>query len=353
MTIQDPAATARRVVAAALRAPSVYNTQPWRFAVHADGLDLLGDPTRRLPVLDPSGREYFVSLGAALFTARVAYAATDSVVAVHRFPRGERDDLVASVRVTGEPAGDEQARLALLEPEIARRSSNRRAFFPDPVPVDVRDDLVAAAAAEDAVLVPVTRDDDRAALARLVQHADRAQNADPSYRAELRRWTRHDPTARDGVSQLVVPAVDGHSGDEVPLRDFDTYGLGWLPSRTRSGRDQCLLLLTTQDDEPHAWLRAGEALQRVLLVLTRHGFAASLFSQPIEVDSVRDQLRGELGLLGHPQLLLRVGRAAATPSSLRRPLADVVVSTPRSAAHSAAHSDPPPAHRWAVSRENR
>lgn len=316
----------RRALAAATRAPSVYNTQPWRFRLRADGLDLLGDHTRRLGVLDPTGREYVVSLGAALFNARVSYAASGLTVDVERPLRDVDDDVVARIRFATRPPGDEDERLAALEPSVLRRQSNRRAFFPDPVPVDAVDDLVAAAAAEDALLVPVRQDDRRDALARLVQQADREQNADPAYRAELRRWTRNDPASADGITQLVVASVDGGSEDDVPLRDFDTYGLGWLPSRTHSDRHQCLLLLTSTGDTPEDWLRVGEALERVLLRLTHLGFAASLFSQPVEVPHVRERLRDELGLMTHPQLLLRVGRAALTPASLRRPVRDVLVT---------------------------
>ena len=326
-TATDVATWNRRAVAAATRAPSVYNTQPWRFRLHDDGLDLVGDPTRRLGVLDPSGREYLVSLGAALFNARVSYAASGLVVDVDRTVGTVDDAEIARIRFADRRPGAEEERLALLEPSVLRRQSCRRAFFPDPVGIDAVDDLVAAAAFEDALLVPVDREERRDALARLVQQADREQNADPAYRAELRRWTRNDPSSTDGVTQLVVPAVDGTSGDEVPLRDFDTYGLGWLPSRTHSDRNQCLLLISTRGDAARDWLRAGEALERVLLRLTHLGFSASLFSQPIEVTHVRERLRDELGMVTHPQILLRVGRAALTPASLRRPVRDVLVAT--------------------------
>jgi hypothetical protein len=89
--------------------------------------------------------------------------------------------------------------------------------------------------------------------------------------------------------------------------------------------DQTLLLVCTSGDSAADWARAGEALQRVLLEVTRQGFVASPLTQVIEVAWTRARLRVELGLSSYPQVLLRIGRAAATPTSRRRRLVDVLV----------------------------
>jgi hypothetical protein len=187
---------------------------------------------------------------------------------------------------------------------------------------------VAVAAAEGAQLVPVTRDDHRMMTASLSQQADRTQNADPAYRAELRRWTTDEADRRDGVPSLAVPHVDGTSGDDIPIRDFDTRGAGWLPVETHSHLRQCLLILGTAGDTRAEWLRAGEALERVLLEITRHGYVASPLTQVMEVPRTRSLLRQELGLRMQPHILLRVGRAPVGPASRRRRLVDVIMEQP-------------------------
>jgi len=207
---------------------------------------------------------------------------------------------------------------------IGLRQTNRRRFASGEVPPEVVDTLVSAAEREGAILDPVDLENDRMALARLVQRADSLEISDPAYRAELRAWTTTDPDRRDGVRALVVPHVDGTAGDEVPIRDFDSQGKGGLPAGTRSGRDQCLLILGTTTDRPEAWLRAGEALERVWLEATRAGYVASLFSQPVEVAAVRAQLRSDLRLSMQPHMVIRVGRAPVTPASRRRHVADVL-----------------------------
>ena len=316
----------RHALGRAVLAPSVHNTQPWRFVVSGGSVEVHADRGRRLRVLDPSGRQMLISCGCALFNARVGLAASGYEATVERFPEPDRRDLLARLTV-GEP-GNGWPLLAGLDAVIEFRQTNRRRFASDPVPPEVVDALISAAAAEGAQLYEITDSEQRYWVARLSQEADREQNADPAYRAELRAWTSDDPRRRDGVPSLAVPHVDAGAGDDIPIRDFDTRGVGWLPVATHSSVDQCLLLLGTLADRPEAWLRAGEALEHVLLEVTRQGYAASPLTQVVEIPATRERLRTELGLQMHPHILMRVGRAPKTPASRRRRLEDVVEETP-------------------------
>jgi hypothetical protein len=303
-------------------APSVHNTQPWRFVLGPRVMEIVADRSRQLAVLDPSGRQLSLSVGCALLNARVSLASAGRATKVFRLPDRHRPDVMARIEVGDIDRTDPS--LAALDPVLGLRQTNRRRFAEDPVPSGLVNTLVSAAAAESAVLHPVVEADDRQALARLSQKADREQITNPAYRAELRAWTSNDPERRDGVRAAVVPHVDGTAADEVPIRDFDSQGSGWLPAETRSSANQCLLVLGTISDGPEAWIRAGEALERVWLEITRAGFVASLFTQVIEVGSIRAQLRDELRLTMYPHVVLRVGRAPVTAASPRRHLSEVL-----------------------------
>jgi hypothetical protein len=315
----------RNAVDAAVRAPSVHNTQPWRFILRDGDLDVLADPQRQLAVLDPKARQMYLSIGCAMLNARVSLAGSKVPITTSYLPDPTRPKLVA--RVTATAVAPVDAELESLEPFIQRRQTNRRQFDADPVPRDVVDGLIAAARAEGATLVSIERADDRRALARLTQYADAAQILDPAYRAELRAWTGGDHRRADGVPARVVPHVDGTSGDEVPIRDFDTTGTGWLPAETKSTTEQCLLILGSAVDEPRDWIRAGEALERVWLEITRAGFVASVFTQVIEVAETRTGLRSALRLDMQPHVVLRVGHAPTTSSTMRRRIADVLLDS--------------------------
>jgi hypothetical protein len=317
----------RRAAVRATLAPSVHNTQPWRMRLSDAGLYLYADRTRRLKVLDPSARQLMISCGCALMNARVSLAGDDVAVTVTRMPDPTEPDLLAVLTPddTGVAPLPDLTELAVLDAVLELRQTNRRRFAEDEVPPAVLADLEHAAAGEGASLHVVRNSDQRLAVAALSQQADDIENLNPAYRAELRAWTSDRPGRRDGVPHLAVPRVDGSSEDEVPIRDFDTHGDGGLPAATHSSKDQSLVLVCTNGDTPADWLRAGEALERVLLEVTRHGFTASPLTQVTEVPSARAQLRRELSLLSYPHVLLRVGRAALTPASRRRRLVDMLV----------------------------
>ncbi len=312
----------RRAALRATQAPSVHNTQPWRFVLRRGELRVLADGERQLRVLDPRRRGMTLSLGAALFNARVSLAADGVATTVERLPDAARPELVAVIRAGGEAP---DPALSGLETVIDARTTNRRHFADEAVAEDVLEALCEGARAEGAALYPITTESQRFAVASLSQHADAIETLDPAYRAELRAWTSDDPGRRDGVPSLAVPHVDGTAHDEIPIRDFDTRGSGFLPADTRSGRQQTLLLLATAGDERPDWLRAGEAFERVLLEITQRGLAASPLTQVTEMPSTRAQLRSEMGMTDWPHMLLRVGRAPLVPGSRRRRLADVLI----------------------------
>jgi hypothetical protein len=316
------AAVLRRAAVRAIQAPSIHNTQPWTFVLSEDALEIHIDPTRRLSVLDPRGRQSMISCGCALLNARVAIAAAGHHAVVQRFPDRANPNVVARVTVGDvRPAG----RNAALDIAIDQRRTNRRGFMDDPVPASLVTKLAASVREEGAVLVPVTSPGHRAAVAELTALAAHLENEDPRYLAEILEWTTDDPRRPDGVQAASMPYAGARPVGPSPIRSFDVRGMGWLPSAGRSGPDECLLVLCSTQDEPSGWLHAGEALERLWLELTDYGYWASPMTQVVEVRITHDRLRDELGLSAHPQLLLRVGRAPAAMPTPRRSAHDVIV----------------------------
>ena len=306
-------------------APSVHNTQPWTFALHPDRLALRVDPSRQLSALDPSGRELVQSAGAALLNVRAALAARGWATVVDRLPRPDDPDLMAVVRpVPGEP----DSSLPALDRVIPLRRTNRRPFDPTTAPADLLQALAATAAAEEAWLAPVRAAEELRLLASLTWEADRITEANPAYRAELAACTNRRPADGDGIACDVLPSACGDRPDAPPLRNLHPRIDGLLPSHRRTRSDRNILLLATENDDRRAWLRSGEALERVLLELTRRGWVASPITQALEVPATRARLRSLTGD-AHPQMVLRIGRAAITPAAPRRPRRTVVLNSTR------------------------
>lgn len=318
-----PATLLLRAAERARLAPSVHNTQPWRFAVRNDALDIYADPARQLRVVDPAGRQLTISCGCAVFNARVALAGDGRDAVVAELPDPNEPGLLARIAVGAR--ADRWLPLSALDSWIPARRSNRRQYYDDPVPGELSYTLAQAAAAEAAQLIELTALPDRRLVGELSRRAEIQQLLIPAYRAEIRAWTTDDPRRPDGVQAMSVPRVSGQPSDELPVRDFDSRGMGWLPARTGSADAQCLFLLSTAGDDRLSWLHAGQALERLWLEATRHGYAVSLFSQAIEAVELRQLLGDKLGTPGYPQLIVRVGHAPATPISRRRALAQLLI----------------------------
>lgn len=317
-----------RAAGRATRAPSIHNTQPWRFRVGPGWLQVLADNSRALPVIDPVGRERALSVGAAVMGARLSLAAAGLESQVELVPAEPSEpELMAVVRVTGTVPVDHRARR--LDVAAHRRSSNRRQFHPGRLPDDLIEDLSRAAEAEGCWLHLVCDTHEREALTALARRAERTQEADPAYRDELRRWADGRPGRVDGVPAAAIrrrlpPRREPKPG-EMPVREFDTTGIGQLPPPIHArDHDTLFLLGTATDRAPHDWLAAGQALYRILLELTDAGAVAGIASQLVEVPSTRAAARRQLGLPGPVQIMLRAGYALPTPPTPRRPLHEVI-----------------------------
>ena len=118
---------ARFLITAAARAPSVHNTQPWRFRVGPDVVELWTDPRRKLRA-DPSGREMLISCGAALFGLRLAVRSLGYVPVTELLPDPARLRLVARVR-TGAAAPANGLERQMLD-AVPHRHTHRGPFAP-------------------------------------------------------------------------------------------------------------------------------------------------------------------------------------------------------------------------------
>ncbi|SEM27552.1 Acg family FMN-binding oxidoreductase [Nonomuraea pusilla] len=303
----------RRLLTAAGQAPSVLNTQPWRFeVVHREFVELLADPDRRLRVSDPRGRSLHVSCGAALFNLRLAVSTSGRRPVVWLLPDPEEEpELLAAVRAGDRrPATAEQRELYELLPV---RRTNRLPFTGDRVPAAVWDELRTAASREGATLVRL----DRRGVAETLDYAAIAEEElahDHDYQAELRAWTM--PGARfDGMPDHVQGPRPLR--DPAPVRDFGRHAYA-----ARFEERPQLAVLTTPGDRPLDWLRAGQALQRVLLLATLRGLSASFLNQPLDLRDMRAR-RDPHHRRGHPQMIIRLGYGAPVGRSPRRPATEL------------------------------
>ncbi len=316
----------RNAVAAAVMAPSSHNTQPWRFRITGQTLDLLADTRRQLAVIDRDRRQLVQSCGCALFNARVAIRAmghADEVTVM--LVDNEHPEHLASIHLGGLHVPTDTDRT--LMGAIGCRATNRRAFLPRPVPPEDIAVLAAAAEQEGAAfsrLWPAQK----AALAALIEEADQQQLADPRFRDELGRWlVGTGSPRRDGI-----PFVEKEYGSAIPfsvprtLRSTllgDAFGL--LEEALVRGAPAVIVLGTPKDDVT-SWLACGQAIEAVLLHATARGLSAAFLNQVLEIPGLRARVANIVPDVGYPQMVLRIG-VPAEPIERRAPrrnIADVI-----------------------------
>jgi hypothetical protein len=307
---------AQFLIGTAARAPSVHNSQPWRFRVGSSAIELSCDKQCKLQA-DLLGREMLISCGTALFGLRLGVRSLGYLPVVTLLPDPARPRLVARVGIgAAAPMTGEERRM--LE-AVPHRHTHRGPFEPGPLPAGLLAGLQDDALAEGATLVLVEGDTAYRQLADLVATAADELDLDPRARDETRRWTRSaDSPARDGVPAQAYAARGGQRPGRLQQRDFDLgRRLARLPAG--GGSPAATAVLLTRCESSRDWLRAGQALHRLLLHATTNMVFASLYTQPLETSLTRALIRDRLALPGHPQVLLQFGCARTTHPTDRRP----------------------------------
>jgi hypothetical protein len=314
----------------ACRAPSLHNSQPWRWVLENSTLQLYSDPRRVPRSADNSGREALIGCGVALDHFRVAMAAAGWTAHVDRFPDPANQFHVASVEFS--PLADVTGWHRRRADAILLRRTDRLPFAAPPGWGQFESQL-RRAADTDLVRIDVIADDLRSMLADASQLAESLRLYDSSYHDELSWWTVNFKLT-DGIphSSLVSAAESDRVdvGRNFPVTPHCDRRPGLAEDHSK------IVVLSTYGETRHGILRCGEALSGVLLDAAMIGLATCTLTHITEVPASRDIVAGLIGQAATPQVLIRVGLAPSiedvSPTTPRRPLRDVFTVLPAGSA---------------------
>ncbi len=297
-----------------------HNTQPWRFRIEGQTIDILPDLSRRTPVVDPDDHHLFISLGCAAENLRIAATATgrpgalsiDDAGARYVFDRGA-------------------ARTDPLFAAIPARRCSRTLYDGRSVPNGDLETLRRAAETPGVRLVLLT-DRPRIDQARdLVVAGNEAQMTDPAFMAELKRWLRFNPgdamRTGDGLYSAASgsPILPAGLGGIAFDRFFAAAAENERYARQIDSSSGLAVFLAERADPAH-WMTVGRACQRFMLAATALDLRCAFVNQPVEVAGLRPALAALVGEAAlRPDLVLRFGRGPVLPFAPRRPVAAVIV----------------------------
>lgn len=312
------------LLASAIKAPSSHNTQPWKFTVLDDAIQVHPDYTRALPVVDADHHALWISLGCAVENIVIAATQYHKKAEVNVHAEGEGGEFIhVKFAPTSAIAPDD------LYECIEKRQSTRNVYTGQKV--SVQDLAVLSKSGEFSGVSTRFFDQDEFSLLEpfIMEGSDR-QFGNERFIDELVRWMRFSHTeaerTRDGLwtSALGFPNVGAFVG-RIILKHVVTAkseARRWKKLiRSSSG---CILFVAETNDIVH-WVNVGRAFQRFGLTATKLRISHAHVNMPCEEVSVREQMADSLNFHGkHPLLLVRFGYSSSMPYSLRRPLEEVV-----------------------------
>jgi hypothetical protein len=295
----------RDAVMLASRAPSLHNSQPWRWVVEGGGLHLWADPRRMMHATDRAGRELTLSCGAVLDHLRVAMAAAGWDSATERLPNPSEPDHLATLQFVPMEAVTEAQRQRAAA--IRRRRTDRLPFAA-PARWPALESVLRDAVLPYGVMLDVVADDARPTLAEASQLTEALRRYDTSYLSELRWWT--SPFESDATHVPESALVSSSEAARVDVaRAFPPAGGGQRRAAIDHDHSKILVLSTPHDDARLDLLRCGEALSAVLLECTVAGLATCTLTHMTEMAMSRNVITQIIGTAGQPQLLIRVGKS--------------------------------------------
>ncbi|WP_347405170.1 Tat pathway signal protein [Mesorhizobium sp. WSM4884] len=308
------------VVRYATLAANSHNTQPWRFRLEGQAIEILPDFRRRTPIVDPDDHHLFVSLGCAMANLALAAAATGRPGEASLTAGG---DGVRYDYVMGAPKVDP------LVDAISKRQSTRAEYDGRAVPAADLVEVERTAAIRGVSLALVT---DRTRMIKVrdtVLAGNEDQMNDPAFMRELKQWIRFNPRSAMARGDGLFSAASGNPVLPTGLgriafdRLFNVAQENQNYARQIDSSAGIAVFFGERPDHDH-WIRVGQACQRFALAATGLGLKIAFINQPIEVARLRADLAAIVGETRRPDLVMRFGYGPTLPFSPRRPVASVI-----------------------------
>jgi hypothetical protein len=316
----------REVLEYARLAPSVHNTQPWRFIVDGDSISLAVARERLLGAGDPTSRESWISFGICLEAILQAAKGLGMTATVTEIQGAALSDHIATVKITPNTAEKQPEVLKALQD----RHTHRERMNPVDIPAGLIENCQHAVDGLEGVNVFFMQD--KPSIDRVADFTLKAMSlalSSPDFRDELYHFVHYNwSPARTGMHGYTQG--EGTVGSWFGKLSIK-FGIG-LQAKARHDQQRikdasALVFIGTTGDVPSFWLRAGQGYLRVALEIAKSGLAQGTLAAPIEAASFHEDIEKMLGTSMRLQTMLRIGKAAHPVRSSPRLDVDELTST--------------------------
>ena len=292
-------------------APSVHNTQPWKFQTDETTISLLPAPERFLDNGDPTKRELWISLGVCLETILQAANGLGLTATIKSVQTNSLNSPVAVIEVSLNGAAD-QTILTAITNRHSYRGKMRPLNLPDTFAAECQR-TIADIGGVSALLAEDPKDIQQ--IADYTNKGMRLALSSPAFRRELAElihpnWSK----SRTGMHGFVLnKGMLGSVWEKISMKHGLSLKAKAYADKQKVLESSALLFVAANGDVPHFWLNAGRAYMRLALLITRYGFAHSTIAAPIEAASFHEDIEKILSTTGRIQTMMRIGSPVKTP----------------------------------------
>jgi len=311
----------------AILAPSSHNTQPWKFYVGDDYIDVYADLSRKLTYSDPSGRMLYTAIGCAVSNMKIAatYFGLHAAIVYNPKLTDSLPKHIATLRFTEDtPNRTFQTLLAA----ITSRASYRGKYSKERIPENLLDALRNRNSQEPSLHLDFfSKNTEKESLASIASEGMRSKMSLKEFRGELADWVRNNLTRKnDGMPgsghgmklaiSILAPFI---------LRHVDVSKKEQEKTIKRVQNFPAIGVISSDTDNALSWIKSGELLQELLLSLQAEDMGASIMAAPVEDTPSREKLQTYTSA-AFPQIFFGFGyRTKSFPHSPRRPLEEVLI----------------------------
>ncbi len=314
-----------KMIAYGIEAPSGHNTQPWRFKVNENSIEVYPNFEKELPVVDQNHRELYISIGCAVENICIAASQFGYIAE----PKIIQKNSLFYIEIKLKK--DKVNKDPLFE-QIHTRQTNRSVYKSKNINDENINSLKKIDICENvSIHFYKNGSEDFIKLSEYIYKGNEILFQNKEFKKELLDWMRFNKKEveknKDGLaySCLGAPSFSTSLGKGIVK--------GFLKAKPQNKTEKKnlkssshLVLITTKESNPENWILAGRSLERFWLKCTELGIALAFSNQPCEVDIISNKIKEEMNINNnYPMVLMRIGYANSMPYSARKSIDEVII----------------------------